>query len=376
MMHRKVLFVIQLILALTLATMEPALATVKVGNGGDVIDSYLQNTRNALVQVVARERPNLPVWQQCYKMKWLNDDQKALCAEFTRAALQPIFGMNIGSNATKLVHIQEPIVTQDIDGSSRRVAAGTECGPSGPILFHYDTIRTYSPRQLFQLVAHEFGHKFSFWQKPCVSDNEAIGAFSNPGGGRELLDAFAWALTQEAIERQEIGDDFGIIDVFRCGWSDDASGISSSANVVSQRIVYDKGVFDRFETGVGLLPRDSMCSLANPRREPGVKYVVQLKIAENTGCRNNNNQRRTEIAVLKIFEPAPNGTSRPAEEIAHNVFEGVNPICEKEPRDFTISFGTSYGSYSFTTRYLTTQTLTNRSFQEKSTRSAHFYSEE
>jgi hypothetical protein len=76
-----------------------------------------------------------------------------------------------------------------------------------------------------------------------------------------------------------------------------------------------------------------------------------------------------------VFEPSPNGTTRPTEEIARNVFEGVNPICEHAPRDFSIPFATSYGNYTFTTRYLSTQALTSQSRQEKIPRSVRFFSE-
>ncbi len=353
----------------------PAQATVKVGNGGDVIDSFLEQMRRSLVQVVAKSRPEKPVWQNCYKMNWLNADQQALCVEFTRSALVPIFNLNVGTQPTKLQQVQEPIVTRDADGNERRVAAGTECGPIGPIVFHYDTVRTYSPKQLFFLMAHEFGHKVSFRSQACVSDNESIGAFSGAGGGRLLMDAFAWVLTQEAIDRNEIGEDFGLLDVFRCGWENDSTGDSSAASVVAQRVVFDKGVFDRFETGVGLLPRDSMCELANSRLEPGVKYLVRLKISENAGCRKtrDSNSRRTEIGVLKVFAPEPNGSTRDPELISNQVFEGVNPICEEEPKDFVAPFVTSFGNFSFVVRYLSTQTLANRSLARQGIRSAQFF---
>jgi hypothetical protein len=355
----------------------PAYATVKVGNGGDVIDSFLDQMRRSLVVVVANPRPDKSVWEQCYEMDWLNLEQQALCAAFTRAALVPIAQLNTGPNATPLKHVQQPIETLDPDGQLRRVAAGTECGPVGPILFHYDTVRTYSPRQLFHLLSHEFGHKVEFLDRPCVTDIEPIGAFDEPGGGRKLMDAFAEALTMEAVERNEVGEIFALQDSFACGWTNQATGDGFESTVVAQRVVFDKGVFDRFETGVSLLPRDSFCEFKNGR-EPGVKYLPRLKISENSGCRQSKDTsvRRSELSVLKVFDPLPDGSTPPAEEILSQVFEGVNPICEDNPRDFVAPLSTSYGSYFFTLRYIGTRALGDERLMRELLRSVRFFLED
>jgi hypothetical protein len=333
--------------------------------------------RRALIDVVGKTYPEKPVWRHCQAMSWLTPEQQLLCAEFTRSALLPISRLNGGERPTELKHVNEPIVVPSPSGEPRRVAAETECGAHGPIVFHYDTVRTYSPKQLFQVLAHEFGHKVAFQNAPCVGDNEPIGAFSAPGGGRKLMDAFAMALTQEALERGIIGDDFGLLDYFRCTSINNNTGDSARATVVSQRMVFDKGVFDRFETGVGIVPRDSICELSNSRFEPEARYLVRMRISENAGCRLTDDAkgRRTEIGVIKVYEPDQNGHTRPTEEIVNQVFEGVNPICENEPRDFETHFSTGYGNFSFQVRYLTTQALGNRSFAKELERSAQFVAE-
>jgi hypothetical protein len=56
-----------------------AYATVKVGNGGDVLDSFLDQLRYLLGQVVTTARPNKPFWQQCFKRERLNAEQRSLC---------------------------------------------------------------------------------------------------------------------------------------------------------------------------------------------------------------------------------------------------------------------------------------------------------
>lgn len=356
-----------LLLALAILLVSPAFATVKVGNGGDVLDSFLDQLRWTLVKVIRNPRPDKPVGQQCYGLERLNPAQQELCAEFVQAALESLFKLNTGPKPTPFQLVQQPIETTDPDGQPRRVAAGTECGPAGAILFHYDNVRSFEPRELYHVLVHEFGHKVSFRNRPCVTDNEAIGAFGTAGGGRKLIDAFAEALTREAIERGLIGEILGIDDFFAVSWTSASPGPDTKVLLRTERVVLDKGVFDRFQAGVGVLPDGPNLELSNSRLEPGVRYIPVLKIAENQGCRKTEDDRvrGSELSVLKVFDPLPDGTTPAAEVLVNEVFPGVNPICEEGPRDFVAPFDTSYGSYSFTLRYVGTKAAVDRKFLKR-----------
>lgn len=360
-----------LILVAALFCVHNAKATVIVRNGGDVIDSFLAQTRESLVQIVA-SRPLDPKIQPlesgCHRLNELNAAEQDFCEEFVRTIAPGIYQLNRGTSVvpTPFKLVFESLATRDPDGRLRPVAAATDCGSAGPIFFHYDTVRTHSPKQLFFLLAHEFAHKVSFNGQSCVTDNEPVGPFSEVGGGRRLIDAFASVLTGAALEWQLIGDDYAIFDNFKCGWSDERSAISSYSNSSAERVVFDKGRFDHYLTGIGNLPRDTSC----PSMRAGQwqwQYALRLTIQEPAGCRisEKTSERFTIVRVMKEYDPLPDGSRRPAEQIAIQTFPNVNPLCDEKPRRMMIPFAHELGTANFAVEYLNTQTAGNRSLHEK-----------
>jgi hypothetical protein len=346
-----------------LLSVKDAAATVIVRNGGDVIDSFLSQTRESLIQVVAT-RPDDPKYptleSRCHKLNFLTSEQQNFCEDFVRSAVPDLFTLNRGTAPTPFKLVLDPLVMPDPLGGMRPVAAATDCGAAGPILFHYDTVRTYSPRQLFFLMAHEFAHKISFQGQTCVTDNETIGPFDASGGGRRLIDAFASVLTDAAVERQLVGDDYAIFDNFSCAMTDERSGFSLRSRPSVERIVFDKGRFDQYQTGIGHLPRDPYCSIES--RQWKWAYALRMTIKEPAGCRlfEKTQERVTIIRVMKEYDPLPDGSRLPAEEVTRQTLENVNPICDVQPRQITIPFNHELGTATFTIDYLNTQTAGNR----------------
>lgn len=348
-------------------------ATVIVRNGGDVIDSFLAQTRESLVQVVAplSDRATvLSLADGCRKLSF-NAAEQDFCEDFVRAAVPQIFKLNRGAAPTPFKLVLDPLVMRDPYGALRPVAAATDCGTAGPILFHYDTVRTYSPKQLFFVLAHEFAHKIAFQGQDCVTDNDPIGPFGAAGGGRQLIDAFATVLTEEAVKRQLVGEDYAIFDNFSCAMSDERSGFSLKSRPSVERIVFDKGRFDHYQAGIGHLPRDPFCSIES--RHWNWKYALRMTIKEPAGCRLTEKQqeRITIVRVMKEFDPLPDGTRPQSEEVANQTFTNVNPICDAQPRQITIPFRHELGSATFTIDYLNTQAVGNRSLNRLSERSGH-----
>lgn len=97
----------------------------------------------------------------------------------------------------------------------------------------------------------------------------------------------------------------------------------------TERLVLEKGIFDKFQAGVGILPGEPNLERADPRLEPGVRYIPRLKISESAGRRKTNDASipGSELSVLKVFDPLPDGLMPQAEVLMSRVFPGVNPIC-------------------------------------------------
>ncbi|MEY3903648.1 MAG: hypothetical protein RL189_2954 [Pseudomonadota bacterium] len=347
-----------------LVSVKEATATVIVRNGGDVIDSFLAQTRESLIQVVAPLADDAHISQlasRCHKLSFLNSAEQDFCEEFVRSAVPQIFTLNRGALPTPFKLVLEPLVMPDTDGALRPVAAATDCGTAGPILFHYDTVRTYSPKQLFFVLAHEFAHKISFQGLDCVTDNDPVGPFGAAGGGRRLIDAFATVLAEAAVERGQIGEDYAIFDNFSCTMFDERSGVSLKSRPSVERIVFDKGRFDQYQTGIGHLPRDSFCSIES--RHWNWKYALRMTIKEPAGCRlsEKTQERVTIVRVMREYDPLPDGRRPQSEEVASQTLANVNPICDAQPRQITIPFSHELGTATFTINYLNTQTIGNRS---------------
>lgn len=271
--------------ALRIAMVSPAtaLASTVIGNGRDVLDSYLEATRFAFIQTLARSSEGEPLTDVCESVVGLDDEQKAFCTGFIMRTRDESVRLNAATPIVPLQLSALPLFDVNPDGSKRPVAAKTPSGPAGPITFDADRIRFLSPHALLRLFAHEMGHKITDPDSGTLVDDELpIGPFAEPGGGRRFLDAVGMAIADRAKKLRHIGSHFGINDHYVCTVGVASSHFRFRAQGASPRIFLGPENHETYESGIGIRPGDFQCEVYDAPRTMRVRVVN--RIHEPAGC--------------------------------------------------------------------------------------------
>lgn len=307
------------LLALMLLSLHgQAHAILKVGNGGDLMDSLLLTLRNTMVRTLAAA----PAPELCDESE-LNDAQQKICRQFLEVYVAQVMPLLVPEPVPPFLLTSTTLVQERSNGHERTVMAATECAPDAPIVFHLDSLRPLSPPQIFQLMAHEFGHKVAFAGGSCLRDDDTVPGFSGPDGGRQLLDAVARTLRQHAQRARLLGESYVVFDRFRCEISEAERPFPMSSTVSVQRTFPLPGNQDTYSVIMGEQLTQPECSIAISARE---QLVVQLAVEEQNGC-SGTEGRATRISLVKVSEGAQ------AELLAERMVPGWNPMC----RDHQVS---------------------------------------
>jgi hypothetical protein len=84
------------------------------------------------------------------------------------------------------------------------------------------------------------------------------------------------------------------------------------------------------------MPEDTFISIQETEK---TSIAFRVQIDESAGCRSDApvGSRSTQLEVLRVHDPNPDGTVPPDEILASQTLADVNPICEKEPRWLELS---------------------------------------
>lgn len=297
-----------------------------IGNGGDPLFSFLETTRFAFVETLKlRESRNEKDY--CTNLKELSAEQKDFCLEVFNESYQQFLMLNLEISKVKFILKDEQLFVYGADGKPMPVAARTIMDREGPIEFHRDSIKFYSPNQLFLLLGHELGHKIIF-KGQFIDDDTPIGPFAS---GRELLDTMAKSLALIARKNGKIGSYFGLRDFFSCITKFD-NGFQGKTTTSSARIFFSDD-FKKYQSGLGRNSSDSNISVIESSES---QLIFKFLIEENNNCSVHTTNRKTTVEIIRIYEKHGSQTPRPDEQVA--LLElAKNPICEKEATPLMLS---------------------------------------
>ena len=298
-----------------------------VGNGGEPILHYLEASRFALIETL-RDIHSDPKKNAefCSKESQLNTDQKSFCREYMLEILDQVITLNLEPKKVPFVLREDPLLVVGPDGKPMPVSARTELGSQGPIEFHLDSIKLMAPKDLLQLVAHEFQHKTTY-KNNNPTDNDSIGPFQY---GRFLIDSVASAIVKVAIDTGRIGTQFVLRDSFECVIRSGSSQFGMRAS--TQRWFFDSSLTS-YKTSLSELPTDPFIFVSETIDS---KIVFQLNITDKNHCQNLNDPslRQSRVALWRVF----NDPQTPSQLISEQKFPGMNPLCEKVSPLFTADF--------------------------------------
>lgn len=311
-----------------------------VGNGGEPLLHYLEASRFALIETL-KDIHNDPKKsaQFCSKETQLTDVQKNFCREYLLKILPQLITLNMDPQKVPFVLRNEAFLVVGPDGKPMPVSARTELGSQGPIEFHLGSIKLMAPKDILQLIAHEFQHKVSY-QNSSPTDNSSIGPFQY---GRFLIDSVASALVKLAIESGRIGTQFVLRDSFECTIRSGSSQFGMRAS--TQRWFFDSSLTN-YKTSLSELPTDPLIFVSETLDS---KIVFQLNIVDKKHCQNPNDSdlRHSRVALWRVF----NNPQKTPELISEQKFVGINPLCENVSPLFTADFQ----SIRFECRYYGTE---------------------
>jgi hypothetical protein len=321
-----------------------------VGNGGDIVSSYLEASRYTLVKTIQMLKINTSAQNSlCQNLDYLSPAQKNECQGFLIQTIDKMLQLNTSLPITPFIIRSEPLLVLGPDGQKRPVDAMTQLGPKGPIEFNFFNVRYYTPSQLLQLISHEFGHKMEY-QGINIDDNSPTLAFSK---GRELLDAVAEALVLTAKKYNFVKDGYFIKDHFICTVDvGPPHYILIPKEASSVRRFLDSLNFDQYDVSVGKLISDAEVCIEERYQKNKISF--QIEIHEEAGCRPvaDMNQRWTKIELVRFSKDnlIERSGQRPGPEIlASEIYPNFNPICQ-EPNNRE-SIGLNYGEVRFECQY-------------------------
>lgn len=363
-MNRLKVFILTCILFAILPTPKGR-ASTGVGSGGDAIDLFLKTTQQILVELVGYLRsPNastalknlctcptdMPNHIYCRHLQTLNLEQVELCRNYIIETLDQYLMLNYGETKIPIQLTSKKLEVLDPNGFLRPVTAITELGPKGPIWFNEERARTLNPLGMFALLAHEVGHKVSF-RGIYIDDNPPAWSFSEPGGGRALLDAVGAGLVTAAVDRHLLGEYFTVMDRFLCRITDLTSGFSMDSSGTTPRTFTALPSLDHYRTGVGRSNEDFSCQLRETNRS---SIVLRVEMREEVGCASPQkiDERGTQVELWRVFDTQGNSETPQPQLISATHYDGLNPVClGPHQRPVEVEFAGSNRPFKFSLVY-------------------------
>ncbi len=331
-----------------------------VGNGGDVIGTYLDETRYKLIETIGAFVADAQANKDhlCDKQIRLAALQKRDCAFFVARIAQGVLDLNIHENRTPFVLSMEDVMVVDEEGGPKRVAAKTLAGPEGEITFDYEMISSRNPMLMFALLFHEFGHKARFDHqvgdetREFVTDYGPVLSFAK---GNELLDAASLSLADWAAEKNLIGNGFSIQDLFQCqsvirvGDQNVSGGSFRSYDI--RKFTGNAPPPERFHKySMGIGPGHQM-QFGLPG-DNNTELVYRLEIEESANCEENvpNGSGKSIVALFNVVKDPKTGNVLSTTLLDQKMFD-TNPACADDPKTLT-PFSVTHGDVTLSCQYV------------------------
>lgn len=319
-----------------------------IGNGGDPIYHFIENTRKAYISTIQDLITNKQLGRVCENTN-LEKDKLNFCKYFFKSTYKNILSINIHSkNRAEIKLTNKTLYTKDKYGELIEVSAVAhsiyEGFTSNTITFHRPSIKSNTPFENLLLFSHELGHLVRFKGK-ILNDNDSYGPFEN---GRLLLDTLALSISRIAKSQGIIGSDYGLKDNFLCEVSIGNTGFTQRTS--SSRIIYSDS-FNKYNVGFNrlhLTPHDPGISVIEDKfKNQNLLFVIEIQ--ENNSCVNPDNLSLRSTKLKIIRETITNSMPK-YEDLVSEEFLGLNPLCEKKKNILSLS----YRDFKFECEYMST----------------------
>ena len=302
-----------------------------IGNGGDPLFYFLEATRYSLNETIKTVLNDASEQKKFCQRSTLSPEQIQVCRDFFFAVADQVLKLNQGTAKTLFVLKEETLLVIGPDGKPMPVAARTQLGPSGEVEFNRDAIKLMAPTQILFLMAHEFNHKSSY-QGRYLTDNEPFGPFAT---GRELIDSVAASVVDAAKRKGKVGSQYGLRDSFECLVRVDGSRFG--VRVSSPRGFLTEDLMS-YETSLSRNPTDPILFVPESNDTNLVFKVVTSEPANCSDDAKFTALRHTDLFIIRQFQNLKSGSAQKDVEVARATLAGYNPMCEKVPTEFNLSF--------------------------------------
>ncbi len=324
-MIKKILFFI-----LTFTSLKVFASGSTIGNGGDPLFSFLEDTR-FIINRLAYEFGDSEVQKQiCKDLDSINFEQEKFCKDFILETRNAIRSLNLGEHKTKFSISEDPLYVIDASGNRVAVAARTMLGPTGIIEFHRGTLLTLSPFNLALLMVHEFGHKV-LYNNEYIVDDKKYGPFIT---GRELLDFIGKAYAVYAKRKKYIGFYFGVNDYFSCHSRFLGTVLRPRPHRGRSPRIYYSTDYKVYQTGIG---RNEDDFHVEEYDEDFNRISFKIKISEQFACGQIGSETSTTKLEITKTPAADKENSQPSTEVLNSYEFMGNPLCSKALVPMTLS---------------------------------------
>lgn len=181
-----------------------------VGNGGNAGDVELRVTLNQIRDALADVNADTPeddlciclsgldAHAACDVLQGLTPDQQKTCSSFLKKRAQQIMNLASPDGIVRYTWTSEAIHVTEKNGP--RAADAVALPAQNLVTINQSRFVTMANHERLLLITHELGHLTKEDGKHPV-DDEPVGGFTSPEGGRELLNAAAASVVQMAYAR-------------------------------------------------------------------------------------------------------------------------------------------------------------------------------
>jgi len=156
--------------------------------GGDPVYQRLEIARLVFAASMGQVQRGVDADTLCQEkgLQFFNDAQRSLCREFILSKKDELLAFAKRNLESLIAVIPGTLTLPDVLGTRLPITAKTPLGPKGKIELSFDRVQHMSVLDLVEVLGHELGHKVLV-QGRYVDDSLPFGEFTQPGGGRSLL---------------------------------------------------------------------------------------------------------------------------------------------------------------------------------------------
>ena len=200
------LFLLSMLILPNLTFTPAAHASTFIGNGGNLLDTTLRSTINAIAAANDRARmagDSLCACKgnskQCGQLQELSEQQVEFCAGFIQEHTADLDKLLSPNSGVSFIWIEKGITERE----SKRPADALTQRQKKRILIDEERFRDLSSADRIQLLTHEYFHLLR-WNGRDIIDSGEMGPFTGQDGARHFLDVLGAAYVIEAMRAEVI----------------------------------------------------------------------------------------------------------------------------------------------------------------------------